>query len=106
MSDSLIQLPAMASGASFAGTCLMQTRMFMWAPSKSWKRSDERRPLRNGLALPVLLETLRPRRPELQNSAKAGAGSEGGKEGRTYFPAQRLKIRAALVPPKPKEFES
>src|SRR5437879_7680425 len=28
MSDSLIQFPAMASGASFAGTCLMHTMMF------------------------------------------------------------------------------
>jgi hypothetical protein len=28
MSDSLIQFPAMASGASFAGTCLMQTMIF------------------------------------------------------------------------------
>src|ERR1700728_2457150 len=28
MSDSLIQFPAMVRGASFAGTCLMQTMMF------------------------------------------------------------------------------
>src|SRR5580704_8109132 len=28
MSDSLIQFPAMERGASFAGTCLMQTMMF------------------------------------------------------------------------------
>jgi hypothetical protein len=28
MSDSLIQFPAIASGASFAGTCLMHTMMF------------------------------------------------------------------------------
>src|SRR5437867_5861429 len=28
MSDSLIQFPAMVSGASFAGTCLMHTMMF------------------------------------------------------------------------------
>jgi hypothetical protein len=32
--------------------------------------------------------------------------TQGAKEGRTYFPVQRLKIRAALVPPNPKEFES
>src|SRR5215813_12989619 len=34
MSDSLIQLPAIASGASLAGTCLMQTMIFMLDP---WK---------------------------------------------------------------------
>jgi hypothetical protein len=28
MSDSLIQFPAMVSGASFAGTCFTQTMMF------------------------------------------------------------------------------
>jgi len=28
MSDSLIQFPAIASGASFAGTCLIHTMMF------------------------------------------------------------------------------
>jgi hypothetical protein len=55
------------------------------------------------MALPVLLEPSGlegPRYGILQKLAR------GSKEGRTYFPAQRLKIRAALVPPKPKEFES
>src|SRR5579864_8700990 len=38
MSDSLIQFPAMASGASFAGTCLMHTMMFTdFFPCRAWR---------------------------------------------------------------------
>src|SRR6266566_4443508 len=45
MSDSLIQFPAIASGASFAGTCLMHTMMFTglsFSDSKNYLRRAQK----------------------------------------------------------------
>src|SRR5258707_2125241 len=71
MSDSLIQFPAIARGASFAGTCLTHTMIFTRC---------------------FLLLKLNP---------VCGTYGRG-----CYLPDHRLKISAALVPPKPNEFES
>src|SRR4029077_15786899 len=97
MSDSLIQLPAMASGASLAGTCLMQTRMFIaYLPGEKAPASEGGRyKTLHGIGSVTV--------PKLRSFASlrmTNARWSG------YFPAQRLKIRAALVPPKPNEFES
>src|SRR6267154_3271980 len=87
MSDSRIQFPATASGASLAGTCLMHTIMFIGAfvlgaifarPQSTWPCGNCDRSLRSGHAL----------------------------NGVCHLPDQRLKMSAALVPPNPKEFES
>src|SRR5882724_1593801 len=87
MSDSLIQFPAMASGASFAGTCLMQTMMFMNAflgnAKEPWSAAES-------------LPSQQPHRQECLCYWRR----------RYYLPSQRRKISAALVPPKPKEFDS
>src|SRR6266705_701130 len=78
MSDSLIQFPAIASGASFAGTCLMHTIMFT----------------------ETILSDFR-----ISRGTRRTARERGSIEN-FYFPDHRLKISAALVPPNPNEFES
>src|SRR2546421_1126465 len=54
MSDSLIQFPAIASGASFAGTCLMHTMMFTrlsFSDFKNYLRRTQKGMLLAGPAL-------------------------------------------------------
>src|SRR5260370_16895189 len=77
MSDSLIQSVATASGASFAGTCLMHTIMFT----------------------ETILSDF-----QLSRGTRRTARERGSIEN-FYFPDHRLKINAALVPPNPNEFE-
>src|SRR5262249_52634292 len=84
ISDSLIQLPAMASGASLAGTCLMQTMVFMLILGATKT---------HGL---VLLTA---------QSSRCLSGHRLKSVLQGYLPSQRLKIRAAFVPPKPNELE-
>src|SRR5215467_856807 len=75
MSDSLIQLPAMARGASFAGTCLMHTMMFtrMLPFGISQKQGREKNRgsarLRNLVLLP---------RPAPENERGVGAAKTKG----------------------------
>src|ERR1700722_18804634 len=107
MSDSLIQFPAMVSGASFAGTCLMQTMMFTDCPLGSMMVCVRER--WDGVPPPPFVRAGAKSKP-LQESAAIASIDPGRIPNvtivRCYFPAQRLKINAALVPPKPKELES
>src|SRR5215467_8283833 len=87
MSDSLIQLPEMARGASFAGTCLMHTMMFtgifLFRAIFAWTQVPDH----------AEVEILRSAQDDKRRLAR-------------HFSDQRRKMSAALVPPKPKEFES
>src|SRR6266568_4839853 len=69
MSDSLIQFPAIASGASFAGTCLMHTIMFTETILSDFQLSrGTREPRESAARLKLLLP-----RPPLENERGVGA---------------------------------
>src|SRR5579859_8028648 len=93
MSDSRIQFPAMVSGASLAGTCLMQTIMFIGA----------------------FLFGAISHAPHYLDALKLRCFAQDDTRGKRrmplagrlcHLPDQRLKMSAALVPPNPKELES
>src|SRR6202046_4814051 len=112
MSDSRIHAPpsAMASGASFAGTCLTQTPIFKKASYDQYaihhvkkkharlraaatNANQERVAAARSGAQMTLARRKRRQAATLQNSQQ-------------YRSSQSLKIRDAFVPPKPKEFDS
>src|SRR5690242_6632037 len=107
MSDSLIQFPAMASGASFAGTCLMHTMIFTGFFPLPGLTKGMIRPERSEVAQ-VPMGRHSHKLEILQRTSSARFRMTTILQRRKalfYFPDQRRKMSAAFVPPNPNEFE-
>src|SRR6266581_1870883 len=92
MSDSLIQFPAMASGASFAGTCLMHTMMFTrMLPFGICQNRAQEKPRERAAKSNLLLS-----RPAPENERGVGAAKSKGIRKRVFDRCLASMIRYVI----------